>query len=146
MSEILTPVSFGELLDKISILQIKSERMTDAAKLVNVRKDKVSCGMEIRGISESPVIGTLLKSECRSAAPGSRLHQIGCPAFQKPADVLVTNHQVIFIQPLVEPRGSGLDFGDALGAPNLIPRNEVAGSGGPHDLNELKCGYQADRR
>ncbi len=39
MSEILTPVSFGELLDKIAILEIKSERMTDAAKLVNVRKE-----------------------------------------------------------------------------------------------------------
>ena len=34
-----TPVSWGELLDKITILQIKSERMTDAAKLVNVRKE-----------------------------------------------------------------------------------------------------------
>ena len=39
MSEILVPVSFGELLDKISILQIKSERMTDAAKLTNVRNE-----------------------------------------------------------------------------------------------------------
>ncbi|MFT4198197.1 MAG: DUF6165 family protein [Pseudoxanthomonas sp.] len=39
MSEILTPVSFGELLDKIAILQIKSERMTDPAKLVNVRNE-----------------------------------------------------------------------------------------------------------
>jgi len=39
MSEILTPVSFGELLDKITILEIKSERMTDAAKLVNVRRE-----------------------------------------------------------------------------------------------------------
>ena len=39
MSEILVPVSFGELLDKIAILQIKSERMTDAAKLANVRKE-----------------------------------------------------------------------------------------------------------
>lgn len=39
MSEILTPVSFGELLDKISILQIKSERMRDEAKLANVRKE-----------------------------------------------------------------------------------------------------------
>ena len=34
-----TPVSWGELLDKITILQIKSERMTDATKLVNVRKE-----------------------------------------------------------------------------------------------------------
>ena len=39
MSEILVPVSFGELLDKISILQIKSERMSDPAKLVNVRNE-----------------------------------------------------------------------------------------------------------
>lgn len=39
MSEILVPVSFGELLDKIAILQIKSERMTDPAKLANVRRE-----------------------------------------------------------------------------------------------------------
>lgn len=39
MSEILVPVSFGELLDKIAILQIKSERMKDEAKLANVRKE-----------------------------------------------------------------------------------------------------------
>jgi hypothetical protein len=39
MSEIFTPVSFGELLDKIAILQIKSERMTDPAKLANVRNE-----------------------------------------------------------------------------------------------------------
>ena len=39
MSEILVPVSFGELLDKIAILQIKSERMTDKAKLANVRNE-----------------------------------------------------------------------------------------------------------
>ncbi len=39
MSEILVPVSFGELLDKIAILQIKSERMTDPAKLANVRDE-----------------------------------------------------------------------------------------------------------
>ena len=39
MSEILAPVSFGELLDKIAILQIKSERMTDPAKLANVRNE-----------------------------------------------------------------------------------------------------------
>jgi len=39
MSEIQAPVSFGELLDKIAILQIKSERMSDEAKLVNVRNE-----------------------------------------------------------------------------------------------------------
>lgn len=39
MSEIHVPVSFGELLDKIAILQIKSERMSDPVKLTNVRKE-----------------------------------------------------------------------------------------------------------
>ena len=39
MSEILVPVSFGELLDKIAILQIKSERMSDPDKLANVRNE-----------------------------------------------------------------------------------------------------------
>lgn len=39
MSEILVPVSFGELLDKIAILQIKSERMQDPEKVANVRKE-----------------------------------------------------------------------------------------------------------
>ena len=39
MSEILVPVSFGELLDKVAILQIKSERMTDPAKVANVRAE-----------------------------------------------------------------------------------------------------------
>ena len=32
-------MSVGEVLDKISILQIKSERITDASKLANVRKE-----------------------------------------------------------------------------------------------------------
>ena len=37
--ELLAPVSYGELLDKIAILQIKSERMSDPAKLANVRNE-----------------------------------------------------------------------------------------------------------
>ncbi|GIX35524.1 MAG: hypothetical protein KatS3mg126_1303 [Lysobacteraceae bacterium] len=39
MAEISVPVSFGELLDKIAILEIKSERMSDPAKLENVRRE-----------------------------------------------------------------------------------------------------------
>jgi hypothetical protein len=39
MSEISVPVSFGELLDKIAILEIKSERIRDEAKLVNIRRE-----------------------------------------------------------------------------------------------------------
>lgn len=38
-TEVLVPVSVGELLDKITILQIKSERIKDSAKLVNIAKE-----------------------------------------------------------------------------------------------------------
>jgi len=37
MSQISVPVSYGELIDKITILEIKSERIKNAAKLANVR-------------------------------------------------------------------------------------------------------------
>ncbi len=39
MDNILVPVSPGELLDKITILEIKSERMTEPEKLANVRAE-----------------------------------------------------------------------------------------------------------
>ena len=39
MQDVLVPVSPGELLDKITILRIKSARMSDAAKLANVRHE-----------------------------------------------------------------------------------------------------------
>jgi hypothetical protein len=46
MSEIKVPVSPGELLDKITILRIKSQRMSDAAKVANVR-------LELRMLEET---------------------------------------------------------------------------------------------
>ena len=39
MSLIQTPVSYGELIDKITILEIKSRRIRDEAKLANVRNE-----------------------------------------------------------------------------------------------------------
>ena len=39
MNEILIPISPGELLDKITILQIKSERIADPTKVANVRTE-----------------------------------------------------------------------------------------------------------
>ena len=39
MKPIRVPVSAGELIDKITILEIKSERMSDAIKLANVKKE-----------------------------------------------------------------------------------------------------------
>jgi hypothetical protein len=58
MSEILVPVSFGELLDKIAILQIKSERMSDPTKLANVRKelDALSATWLEHAAAQIPVI------------------------------------------------------------------------------------------
>lgn len=39
MSQLLVPVSYGELIDKITILQIKEQRIADAAKRANVQKE-----------------------------------------------------------------------------------------------------------
>jgi Family of unknown function (DUF6165) len=46
MSEISVPISPGEMLDKITILRIKSKRMSDAQKLANVR-------LELRTLEET---------------------------------------------------------------------------------------------
>ena len=42
MNEVLVPISVGELLDKLTILQIKSERISDPAKLVNINKERLA--------------------------------------------------------------------------------------------------------
>lgn len=39
MNLIHTPISFGELIDKITILEIKARRITDAEKVKNVRAE-----------------------------------------------------------------------------------------------------------
>jgi hypothetical protein len=39
MDEIMVPISPGELLDKITILRIKSKRMADPKKLANVTRE-----------------------------------------------------------------------------------------------------------
>ena len=46
MSEIRVPLSPGEMLDKITILRIKSKRMSDAQKLANVR-------LELRALEDT---------------------------------------------------------------------------------------------
>ena len=54
MSEIRVPVSVGELIDKITILEIKSERIKDPAKLDNVRRE---LGLLQATWDESPLSG-----------------------------------------------------------------------------------------
>ncbi|SLN66047.1 DUF6165 family protein [Roseisalinus antarcticus] len=40
MDDILVPTSPGELVDKLTILRLKTENIADAAKLANVRREK----------------------------------------------------------------------------------------------------------
>ncbi len=42
MSEIMVPVSPGELIDKLTILRLKRERITESAKLANVRHEEAA--------------------------------------------------------------------------------------------------------
>lgn len=44
-------VSYGELIDKITILEIKVERVTNSAKLLNIRKELAL----LKGISEAHI-------------------------------------------------------------------------------------------
>lgn len=39
MNEVMTPISFGELIDKITILEIKSEKISAPEKLKNIRHE-----------------------------------------------------------------------------------------------------------
>ena len=55
MSLISVPVSFGELLDKIAILEIKAERIGDPAKLANVRRELEMLETTWRAAPESKV-------------------------------------------------------------------------------------------
>ncbi|HTX24643.1 MAG TPA: DUF6165 family protein [Steroidobacteraceae bacterium] len=59
MSDILVPISPGELLDKITILRIKAARLADATQLRNVRVELEllvrtwrDCGCAARSLAE----------------------------------------------------------------------------------------------
>jgi hypothetical protein len=55
------PVSWGELVDKITILQIKSDRMTDEGKLANVRKELSLLSEKLGAHAENPEVSRLTK-------------------------------------------------------------------------------------
>lgn len=53
-------VSWGEMLDKVTILQIKAERMQDAAKLANVNNELTALSQErARALAQGTHIGDL---------------------------------------------------------------------------------------
>lgn len=48
------PVSWGELFDKLTILEIKSERMTDPTRATNVRKELSALGKVADRVENPP--------------------------------------------------------------------------------------------
>jgi hypothetical protein len=61
----LVPVSFGELVDKITILEIKSERIDDSGKLVNVRVELELLATALARFCVLPPQAGELKAELR---------------------------------------------------------------------------------
>lgn len=54
---VLAPVSLGELLDKIVILEIKEERISEEAKLINVRNELQSLrSIQPPALTENPAV------------------------------------------------------------------------------------------
>jgi hypothetical protein len=53
-------VSWGEMLDKVTILQIKTERIQDAAKVANVRRElDALSGERARALALAPAVAGL---------------------------------------------------------------------------------------
>lgn len=62
MTDILTPISPGELLDKLTILEIKLDRIADAAKRANVVAEHAALQAVVRDhIPDRPDVGDLRK-------------------------------------------------------------------------------------
>ena len=61
----LAPIGFGELIDKISILEIKKERILDAKKNANVRLELDALNAALAGFEPLPDAFPAMKSELR---------------------------------------------------------------------------------
>ena len=57
--ELLVPASVGELIDKITILEIKSENIEDPAKLSNVKKELYSLMAVVTDLQLGYPVGSL---------------------------------------------------------------------------------------
>ncbi|MEK7177176.1 MAG: hypothetical protein AAB719_02690 [Patescibacteria group bacterium] len=76
---ILTPTAPGELIDKITVLKIKEERIKDEARLLNVRKELLMLE-ETREKSfpkNSQVIGKLAKLEASLKKSNEEIWDMG---------------------------------------------------------------------
>lgn len=66
MSTISVPVSYGELIDKMTILEIKAERIGDAAKVANVRTELAMLGETWRAAPASRIDIARERAELRA--------------------------------------------------------------------------------
>ena len=76
---VLTPVSWGEVIDKITILEIKSERLTDAAKIAvqaspSLRYTHFKFGDDFGGFERAVLMGANRLFE--QFHEGTRLHHV----------------------------------------------------------------------
>ncbi len=62
---LLAPLAFGELIDKISILEIKRDRIADPKKNANVRRELDVLNAALAGFASLPGAFPALKSELR---------------------------------------------------------------------------------
>ena len=66
MGNVSVPISFGELIDKITILEIKSQKITDAAKVKNVRHELDELQRVWASLEESSVEINDLRQELKT--------------------------------------------------------------------------------
>jgi hypothetical protein len=66
MPRIAIPVSAGDLVDKVTILEIKSERIADPVKLDNVRRELASLAFVLRPLLAGEPRVAPLKSSLRA--------------------------------------------------------------------------------
>ncbi|MGG7516770.1 DUF6165 family protein [Allorhizobium undicola] len=55
------PVSWGELIDKITILQIKAERIADAGKRANVERELALLTEKLQPVATHEAVGAVMK-------------------------------------------------------------------------------------
>src|SRR5690348_14226747 len=74
MDHINVPVSFGELVDKLTILEIKGERIADPSKLVHVREELNLLNAAVTSAGLDFAVVAQLKAELKTV--NERLWQI----------------------------------------------------------------------
>ena len=62
----LVPIAFGELIDKITILEIKRERISDAQRIANVVRELDILNAALCEFADLPAAFTPLKNELRT--------------------------------------------------------------------------------